>query len=214
MATLPYAHYVYSRADLSHLLNSIPPFLIGLVVIVMGLKPIVKWASLLFICFISLFQTLPTFARYQCMGSGAQRCVEIDVGHDKIVVRPRVKEDLDFVKSLVEEYAQKGENILVVPFWPGVYPALNIRNPVWELYALTPQSEIFELAEIERIKSAKVAFVLIMDIKLDDDSSLLYENTHPLIFDYIKNNFERVNDDKKYKYKEYQLYRSKQLLGS
>ena len=61
---------------------------------------------------------------------------------------------------------------------------------MWEIYALFPRSEGFQQMEIERIKAANPGFVLIFDFPLDGREALRFRNTHPLIHQYILDNFE------------------------
>jgi hypothetical protein len=210
---LPYAHYAFSRADLPHLSNSMTPFIVGCLVLLTMQSTKMKWGLLLIICSVGIFEHLPTYQRWQCLGSGGHRCIEMDIGSDKIAVTPRVANDLFFVKRLMADYAPNGQNFLVVPFWPGVYPAFGRKNPMWELYALWPHNDTFQQAEIERIKAANIGFVLIIDIMLDDRPDMLYQNTHPLIYEYIKNNFQRLNNLQDYNTYNYQLYKSKQRIA-
>jgi hypothetical protein len=49
----------------------------------------------------------------------------------------------------------------VIPFWPGAYPLLNAKSPMWEIYALFPRNEDFQQEEIKRIAAASLGFVLI-----------------------------------------------------
>jgi hypothetical protein len=209
---LPYTHYVFSRADLPHLANSVAPFIVVCLLLITMQSTKIKWWLLFFVFSVSIFEYLPSYPRWQCLGSGGQKCVETDIGNDKIMVTPRVANDLFFVKRLMEKHAPNGQNFLVVPFWPGVYPALDRKNPMLELYALVPQNNAFQQAEIERIKAAKIGFVLIVDIMLDDRPDMLYQNTHPLIYEYIKNNFQRLNKPQDYNTYDYQLYKSKQTI--
>lgn len=191
-AAIPYTHYVYSRADIPHLFNSMPPLVVGCLVLLTMQPRFIKWIGVALVIGISVFEVLPTYTRFQCVGIGGKNCVEMTIGSDNMIVPKRVANDISFVRKLSEQYALSGQNFLVVPFWPGVYPALAHRNPMYELYALMPQSVHFQKMEIERLKTTDVAFVLIIDIMLDNNSQMLYQNTHPLIFNYINNNFDRL----------------------
>lgn len=61
---------------------------------------------------------------------------------------------------------------------------------MWEMYALFPRNEAFQQQEIERIRIANPGFVLIYDLPLDGRVELRFRNTHPLIHQYILDNFE------------------------
>lgn len=63
---------------------------------------------------------------------------------------------------------------------------------MWEIYALFPRTDAFQNKEIERIKIAKPGFAIIFDLPLDGRNDLRFQNTHPLIYQYILSNFDRV----------------------
>ena len=69
---------------------------------------------------------------------------------------------------------------------------MDRRSPVWEVYALTPRSEAFQLSEIGRLDATKPGFVVVFDLALDNNEALRYRNTHPLIERYIETHFIRV----------------------
>ncbi|MCH8839023.1 MAG: hypothetical protein IIA60_14720 [Candidatus Marinimicrobia bacterium] len=65
---------------------------------------------------------------------------------------------------------------------------------MWEIYPLFPRSQAFEQAEIERIKTARLGFALVLDRPLDGRGELRFRNTHPLTYQYILDHFERLPD--------------------
>jgi hypothetical protein len=77
---------------------------------------------------------------------------------------------------------------------------------MWEIYALFPRSHAFQLAEIERIKTAGPGFALVLDLPLDGRDELRFKNTHPLIYQYIANHFEQLPDSPG---PPYRIYRAK-----
>jgi hypothetical protein len=81
---------------------------------------------------------------------------------------------LRILKELIQLYSPAGRSFVATPFWPGAYPAFGRASPMWEIYALFPSSEAFQLAEIERIKKANPGFVLVWDYALDDDEIYVF----------------------------------------
>ena len=80
---------------------------------------------------------------------------------------------------------------------------------MWEIYAIFPRSEGFQRMEIERIKAANPGFVLIFDFPLDGRDELRFRNTHPLIHQYILDNFELLPDSPN---PAYQIYKPGRAL--
>lgn len=111
---------------------------------------------------------------------------------DHLKLDPASASDVALLESTAAEYAPNGRNFLVTPFWPGAYPILGQKAPVWEIYALFPRSEAFERGEIGRIKASNPGFILVVNLALDGNENLRFKKTHPLTYAYIVNNFERV----------------------
>ncbi|WP_295442932.1 hypothetical protein [uncultured Thiodictyon sp.] len=96
------------------------------------------------------------------------------------------------LRDLAEQYASDGKSFIATPFWPGAYPLLERRSPMWDVYALVPRAKAFEGKKIERIKAGKRGFAFVFDMPLDGRDELRFRNTHPLIHQYILDNFEPV----------------------
>jgi hypothetical protein len=200
---LPYMHYAFSRADVGHLAHSIFPLLLGCFAI-LPTTPRIKWVAALGLCSVSLWIMLPFHPGWQCHSENS--CARIEVSGNNLRVDLDTANNVRLLRQLTDRYAPKGENILVVPFWPGAYPLLGRVSPIWEIYALFPKKADFEQKEIERIKASQPNFALIFDFPLDGREELRFKNTHPLINQYIMDNFEFVANDQNSAYK---IYRSR-----
>jgi hypothetical protein len=138
---------------------------------------------------------------WQCYAS--KQCVDIEVSHNKLQVDPDSASTVGLFRKLAGEYAPEGESFIVTPLWPTAYPLLDRKSPVWEIYALFPRTPVFELKEVERIKEAKPRFVFVLDVPLDGREELRFKNTHPIIYQYILDNFELLPDSPSSAYKIY-----------
>jgi hypothetical protein len=199
---IPYAHYAYSRADLGHLAQGIFPLLVGCLVALFLARPWVKWPLAVALCGASLWLLLPVQPGWQCRPAGS--CVDVRVNDEVFNVDAWTARDIALLRTLQSRYAPDG-TFISSPFWPGAYALLERRSPMWEIYALFPRSRSFEEAEIARIEASKPAFALIQDIALDGRDELRFRNTHPLIYRYIRENFEQVASPVPV----YEIYRSK-----
>jgi hypothetical protein len=93
--------------------------------------------------------------------------------------------------------------------YTGAYAALGRKSPIWGIYPLLPRGEAFQLAEIERIKAANPGFAMIIDRPLDGREELRFRSTHPMIEQYIRNNFRPLSGFTQNS--TYQIYISKQV---
>jgi len=202
--TLPYAHYAYSRADVVHLAPGIFPLLLGSLALLATQRPKVMWSLALMLCGVSLWVTCVVHPGWQCHNS--QQWVNIKISGSNLVVDQGTASDVALLRKLADKYAAEGRSFIAAPFWPGAYPLLGRKSPMWEIYALFPRSHAFQLAEIERIKTAGPGFALVLDLPLDGRDELRFKNTHPLIYQYIANHFEQLPDSPG---PPYRIYRAK-----
>jgi hypothetical protein len=189
---LPYAHYSYSRADIGHLALGIFPFLIGCLVWLGARPPSVKWSLALMLCGTSVWMMHVFHPGWQCYAS--KQCVGVEISGSHLDVDPGTASDVGLLRKLADEYAPNGGRFMAAPFWPGAYPLLERKSPMWEIYAIFPRNGGFEQLEIERIKAAAPGFILIFDYPLDGREALRFRNSHPLIHQYIQDNFELLSN--------------------
>ena len=204
---LPYAHYAYSRADVSHLAKSIFPLLVGCLVLLATQPARTKWPLAFVLCGASLW-VMHIHPGWQCRAS--KQCVNIEISGSELSVNTHTASEIALLRKLAAEYAPNGQNFIATPFWPGAYPLLERKSPMWEIYALFPRSESFQQLEVERIKAANPGFILIFDFPLDGREELRFRNTHALIHQYILDNFELLPESPNPAYQIYTLKRAPQ----
>lgn len=188
--SLPYAHYVFSRADIVHLAQGITPFLIGMIVWTVSEKHTARWPVAAALLAASLTVMGPIQPGWQCHISPS--CVDATVANDHLKIEQGAVNDLAMLDDLARLYASDGRPFIAAPFWPGAYAVLKRKAPVWEIYALFPRSAEFQLAEIERIQKTDPGFVLILDISIDGNEQTRFRNSHSLVFEYLDSHFVSV----------------------
>ncbi|HEV7877798.1 hypothetical protein [Bradyrhizobium sp.] len=186
---LPYAHFAFSRADVSHLAQAIFPFLIGAFVLVKAWPRKARLIAALVMASASLVIMLPLHPGWECR---INRCATADVSGSVLTFDLDTANSLTILNRAVELYAPNGRSFLAAPMWPGAYPVFKRKSPTWETYALFPRNSEFERQEIERIKLAKPGFVVIVNIPLDGRDERRFRNTHPLIERFVRDNFDPV----------------------
>ena len=189
--TLPYAHYAYSRADIAHLAPGIPPFLMGVLLLLAMQSSRVKWTLMVLFVGVSLLVMLPTRYAWDCYA--VNQCVNASVAGDRLYFDERTAGNLVILDKLAARFAPGDRPFIATPFWPGAYAALGKKSPMWDIYALFPRSEALQKNEIERIKVAKPGFVVINDFSLDKRESDRFRATHSTIDQYIRDEFVQLN---------------------
>jgi len=190
--SFPYAHFVFSRADIGHLSQGVFPLLVGCFVAIRDLRSWRKGPFAVLLTAASLFVMLPQQPGWACRFT--YPCIEIDVTGSNLKVDLGTVKNVQLLNGLVEKYSPGGRSFVVVPFWPAAYPVFARKSPMWEIFALFPRSEAFQSEEIERIGKANPGFVLVWDYPLDGNEDLRFRNTRPLIDRFFRDHFDRLPD--------------------
>jgi hypothetical protein len=190
--TLPYAHHAFSRAGIGHLAQGIFPVLIGVFALLAGTttKVRISGGTLLFVA--SVLVMLPMHPGWQSHRSG--NWVTTEVAGTGLEVDPGTAKNLGILRNLVDTYAPEGRTFIVAPLWPAAYAVFERKAPMWGFFPLLPRGAAFQEAEIQRIRDANPGFALVLDHALDGRDELRFRNSYPLIDQYIRENFEPVND--------------------
>ena len=187
---LPYAHYAFSRADVGHLAQGIFPTLIGCLVLLASGPKLLKRSLGFVLIASSLWAVNAQHPGWLCrVGS---QCVPVTVSHSTLLVPKNTARDMALIRELAGKYAPDGQSVFVAPFWPGAYALLERRAPVWATYALWPRSVAFQQQEIERIQVAQPGFALVFDFPLDGRDDLRFQTTHPLVYRYLVEHYDRL----------------------
>lgn len=200
----PYAHYAFSRADVAHLTHGVFPLLIGCLVLLASARPRIKWPLAVALCGASFWVMHVFHPGWQCFAS--KQCVEVEIAGKSLQIAHGTANDIALLRQLAVQFAPNGQAFIAMPFWPGAYALLERKSPMWEIYALFPRDESFEKKEIERIEASRPGFAFIFDLPLDGRDELRFKNTHPLINQYILDNFDPASIAQN---PTYQIYRAR-----
>lgn len=187
----PYAHYAFARADVGHLAHGVFPLLIGCLVLLASARLRIKWPLAVALCGASFWVMHVFHPGWQCRAS--KQCIDVEIADETLQIDPGTANDIALLRQLAVQFAPNGQAFIATPFWPGAYAMLERKSPMWEIYALFSRSESFEQKEIERIKASRPGFAFIFDFPLDGRDELRFKNTHPLINQYILDNFDPMS---------------------
>ena len=202
--TLPYAHFAFSRADVSHLAQGVFPLLLGCLIVLSNAETRLKW-SLTVALFVASFWVMHVYhPGWQCLVS--KQCVKVEISGSNLLVHPGTASNIVLLRQLAEKYASNGQNFLVTPYWPGAYALLERKSPMWENFAFYSHPESFENKEVERIKASKPGFAFIINVPLDGRDELRFQHTHSLIYQYIRDNFDLVQS---FRQPAFQIYKAR-----
>ena len=81
---------------------------------------------------------------------------------------------------------------LAAPYYPGLYPFLNTRAPLWDTYFLWPRSDQIQQTEIEALQRSHTSLILLNpEFALNGRESLELARTNPKLVTYIRANYRR-----------------------
>jgi len=186
---LGYAHYAYSRADLTHLALSIAPLLltalsvgaahIGAIltsIVVLGLSVLALTPEKTYLAQLILKKPLST----------------ISVNDTELHVFPDIKTSLDEVEQALAQHPEARDHFLALPNFPGLYAIYDKKMPIWETYSLLPRNAAFQAAELARAKAASPDMILLSDHALDQRTELKYSKTHTVLYQWIVENYRAL----------------------
>jgi hypothetical protein len=195
-----YTHLAFLRADLDHLAGAIHPFLLGLTALPGALRfdhKKMAIASLAVFFFSVTFITAGTASPYYQYRTMNDQYVQYDILGDNIWVRKHKARLLDDVKSFVTGHVGPDEELLIFPYWPGLYCILERESPVWQIYVIVfPGLEApakLQKEMIEDLEAKNVNWAIIGDFGLDGREEFRFSNTHRIVWQYLTASFEIVD---------------------
>ncbi|MGE0380206.1 MAG: hypothetical protein AB7O90_05090 [Hyphomicrobium sp.] len=188
LLSIPYTHFAFSRADLSHLAQGIFPMLIGVILVLQNARPIVKWSLGITLLTASMLATKSLHPATTCWET---RCHTVQIAQTSLLLPERGAKDVQMILDVVAHHAPHGEPFFAAPFLPGAYAMLERKSPVWEIYALFPRSPDFERKEIERLRNAQPRLVVISHAPIGGPGRS-FVSTHPLTQTFIDDHFDLI----------------------
>lgn len=201
---LTYAHHAFYWPDVAHLAQSIFPLLIGCLVLFSTQTNRAMWTLAIVLCAASLWIMVIYHPGWQCRAG--KQYTNIEISGSNLWVDHQTEKEVKLLRQLSSQYAANGQSFIAAPFWPGAYALVEAKSPMWDIYPLLPRSQVFENAEIDRIKASNPGFAIILDKPLIGRDELRFSNTHPLTYRYILAHFDRQPDVLG---PDYQIYKTK-----
>lgn len=183
-ATIPYAHYAFSRPDLTHLSLGIFPALIGLMAaggLMRGSRPLALVVSLLAVSLLALSGSNAYLAHNLIKIDH----VKTDVAGEQLWVSRGLSERLQLITRELQELTGPSGKFLALPNMPSIHAIFRVKMPIWETYSLFPRDRGFEIAEIRRLESSLPELVLLSDHALDGNPDFRYSRMHPLTYAWL-----------------------------
>lgn len=195
---LPYAHVAFSRADLGHLAQAISPLLLGICFFVLEFSKNNKRNFIFFTTFmlgISWLSIVKVQPLYQKLTAPPDTFVNYTITNSDLWLDVSSANFIQTVEDVKKQYLKKGETLFIAPHSPTLYPILDIKSPLWDIYLLFPETKDRQREQIKELEDKNVKLVIIGDIALDGREELRFQNTHPFLWEYLNQHFHEIPVD-------------------
>jgi hypothetical protein len=195
-AAIPYAHYAFSRSDLTHLSLGIFPALIGLMAaggFTKGSRPLVLVVGLLGVSLV----TLSGANAYLSHNLIKMDYVKTDVAGEQLWISRGLSERLQLITRELQELTSPSGKFLAIPNMPSIHAIFRVKMPIWDIYPLVPRDRDFEIAEIKRMESSLPELVLLSDYALDGNPELRFSRVHSLTYAWLISRYRLSNGNQK-----------------
>jgi hypothetical protein len=196
-----YLHHAFSRADPFHLSQSIHPALLALfgLPIALDRAPLRRAAGailVLLIAFLTLFAAVPQSPLYAALTPERPQdaFVPYRLAGDELRLPARTASLFAEIERRIAERVPPGEPVLLIPHIPGLYPVLGRESPVSDFYPIWPAQGERDETMLREIREAGVRWAVYTDYTAGEEPELQFPNTHPRVWSYLRESFERVPD--------------------
>lgn len=199
---IPYVHYAFARADLTHLALSIFPSLIVLFSLFADIRP---WKTLT-LGLGTLSASILTVASLQAFFAPLThaRLEQADVDGERLWVYPGVARKLELASKvlLAPSLGPATAGFLAIPNLQSLHAIYRTRMPVWEIYPLSAKNAELEVREIERLEKSPPGIVLLSDHGLDGDPRRTLKRMRPRMAAWFSSHYRLAGDGAEYGFSE------------
>ena len=179
-----YFHHASVRSDASHLAQMVPAILLGAACLPGALRAgwighTVAWAVIG-----SLSLAVATGVNPHVVEAARGHLVAHRIGDDELRLEPGLARSLGGFREVVPKHVGADEELLILPYGPGLYPILGKASPLRSIYLLWPGTPLEQKAMIDRLEERGVDWVLVGSTRL--------RQSHPAFWAHLKEHFRRV----------------------
>ena len=194
--TLPYTHYAFSRPDVVHLAHAGAVAVLGLLAVAFTLPRAGQRLAYLSLPLLLVATVLSQLSQigfaFQCLAP-KQAKFEVSLGDERMLLSSFHAHALLSAQYIVKHLAKPDEGVFFAPHTPGLYPFTGRRSPTNQIYFVFPASAEADQHLVDELKEANVQWAMIEDYALDGRDDLRFQHTNPLVYAYLRKNFDSVN---------------------
>lgn len=188
-AAIPYMHYAFSRADITHLTLGIFPALMGILAVAMSMR-VWRPAIMALLIFAGSLLTLSTSQPILAFHLLRMPLVQAEITGQKIWIDDGEFNRLRFAMHAISALPDSKPQFLALPNLMGLYAIYRVKSPLWEIYTLPVIEAEPELRQIATLESNPPHLILLSDHALDNKPEFRYNRIRPLVFAWITSKYQ------------------------
>ena len=191
LLSLPFAHYVVSRADVAHAAVSVLPVLVLVLAWTAWRRGrLAQWLIVASLLLTGLAMTARERPAYEWLKNARMYAVAVD---GVTMLLPSF--DFAQIRSVRTLATAAGPaTFFAGPYLPGAYALQDRKSPIWEIYMIFPSSPARQRAEIMKMRAANVCVALVSNGGVDGNAALGLQQTHRLLLAELEQRLERSED--------------------
>jgi hypothetical protein len=191
-----YVHHVAVRSDFSHLAQSFLPALLALFALPLALPRAravlaqsASWGTLVLVTLLATPATNPELTRFR-PGVEPTALVRVEVAGESLWLHPGQAAYFQQLGAVIQQRVAPEDTLFIAPNAAALYPVLGKVSPTWAIYFLWVADEKSQARMIDELKAQRVRWALIIDNLVAGRRELLFQNSHPLVWQYLIREFE------------------------
>ena len=201
---LPVLGHALTRSDFEHFTISIYPFLIGLLAgypfqIFTKWKMSLRWVNffllgvLCWCLYIFSSEIKLGLEKAKILINSPSQLEKFEFQGGTVWLQRSTVRYLHDLETCYIDKLSNNEDFYVAPYEAGLYPIFQQRSPVWDAFPIHFETVEKQIEQINQLNEHHVHWALISSTPLDGNPSYTFSITHPLIWDYLINNFKPVD---------------------
>jgi hypothetical protein len=191
---LLYVHHVSVRSHWSHLAECLSPVLLLTLALSAGarrgwLRPAV-WGALALVSALAFLDVHSLFAQFK-PGNHVE-LAECEVDGERLRLPKDKVRLVQGLEAIVSAAVPPEETLFIAPSRPALYAILGKPSPTWWIFFFWDATPEEQRALIAELAGKGVNWVLILDRGIDDLEERRFQNTHPLVWQHLQDDFVRV----------------------
>ncbi|MBL4774361.1 MAG: hypothetical protein JKX98_12520 [Alcanivoracaceae bacterium] len=189
---LMYFHHASSRADISHIAQSLLPYTLLLINSSDSIWIYLLLVSYILFSFKFIYWENIEWPKYLINPNNYSK---LKLNTASIFIPSNQSLYVNIVKNLVCKYSKKNDHVVLLPNIVTFYPLLERKPAIYDIFSVYAPSDDEQDEMIVQMKTNKPSFLLINNVAIDGRKKLEFINSHNKVWAYIQNNFYQIENN-------------------